>query len=98
MLCRVCHILGACEKLTSVSILGECKYYSWAPLWKILPGGLTSLKTSDAHFDVNVLLQLDKLRELCIDSNTVADLQDAPTSISIKVAAAPFSEILNALH
>ena len=89
---RLCHILAACEKLTSVSILGESKRYRPAPLWKILLG-LTTVTFSRGYLDLRLLLQLDKLRELCIEGNAGVHLYNPKDTISShEVAAVPFSE------
>ena len=113
MLYRIGHILGACGKLTSVTILGaygkltsvtiwaEEYRFGMARLWDILPEGLTSVKISDGDMyrtqdlplrTQDLPLRLDKLRELHITGS--ASLRTCDTSISDKVAAAPFSEYL----
>lgn len=86
---RLCRILASCEKLTSVSILGESADYDLNPLWKILPG-LRTVDLSQGQFNLDLLLQLDKLRELCIDGHALAELHDIAVSNSGKVATAPF--------
>ena len=90
MLYRLCRILAACEKLTSVSISGE-SYHKFKQLSKILPGGLTTLKILDGDLDLNRLLQMDKLRELWIDGNAIVTLRDNAADKPDKVAADPFS-------
>ena len=99
---RLWQIVAACEKLTSVSILGGCKFYGLAPSWKTFPRGLTSLKSSlnssAKHLELNLLLQLDKLRELCIDGNAIAEICFKAANRPDKVAAAPSSATPNAVY
>lgn len=89
VLYRLCQVLAACEKLTSVSVSGENAQYSLTPFWKILPAGLTSLKISDRCLDLDLdcLLQLDKLRELSINGYVMAAICRNPKDISNKVAS-----------
>ena len=97
MLYRLCQILAACEKLTSVSILGESEDYDLTQLWKSLPG-LTTVKIPDGHLVLKPLLQMEKLRELSIDGDAVADLRNNAANKPDKVEPISFSAILDAVR
>ena len=89
---RLCHILAACKKLTSVSISGQSADYRITQLWNIMPGGLTTVKISDGYLDLGPHLRLDKLGELSINGRAMADFCWNATKLLDKVAAASFSE------
>ena len=75
-----------------MSILGGSEYYNFDKVWKTLPEGLTTLRILDGKLRMTSPLQLDKLKELCINGSALADLCNNIKNKPDEVATAPPSQ------